>query len=491
MSTYGKYRKWEIIPGALVWATFALAILGSFFAPTAAIVFIIVFDLYWFFRISYFVVYTLASWKTYRKSLKRDWFADLKKQSDWQRLHHMIFLPTYKETLEIIRDTLHSLAASNYPKEKMIIVLAGEARDHDHFQKNASAVKQEFGKTLKKIIVTEHPKDLPDEIPGKGSNLNYSAGEVKLVLEKEFPDIPAEDIIVSSFDVDTTVHPSYFACLSFLYLTSPNPTHASYQPVVLFSNNIWTSRAPIRIAAFGTIFWLFSELARPERLWTFSSHSMPWKMLLDVGFWQKDIVSEDSRIFLQAFLKYHGDYRVIPMHLPVSMDTVVGATYFDSLKALYKQQRRWAWGVEHFPVMVEAFKADPLIPLNKKIKYLVNQIEGMYTWATAPVLIFILGRLPLWVSGSEGSALVQAAPFTLQWIMRLAMAGVFISAILSLTLLPPRPKTVKPSVWIVMLLQWTLLPITFTIFGAAPAVDAQTRLMLGKYLGFNVTKKLR
>jgi hypothetical protein len=68
---------------------------------------------------------------------------------------------------------------------------------------------------------------------------------------------------------------------------------------------------------------------------------------------------------------------------------------------------------------------------------------------------------------------------------------VFVSAVLSLTLLPPRPKSVKPHTWIVMIVQWLLLPITFTIFGALPAIDAQTRLMLGKYLGFNVTRKTR
>jgi len=85
---------------------------------------------------------------------------------------------------------------------------------------------------------------------------------------------------------------------------------------------------------------------------------MPFKALVDVGFWQRDVVSEDSRIFLQCFLKYDGDYRVVPLYVPVSMDAVMAPTWIGSLVNLYKQQRRWAWGVEHFPYLVLNFLAN-------------------------------------------------------------------------------------------------------------------------------------
>jgi hypothetical protein len=74
--------------------------------------------------------------------------------------------------------------------------------------------------------------------------------------------------------------------------------------------------------------------------------------------------------------------------------------------------------------------------------------------------------------------------------MRLSMVGLFVSAGLALTLLPPRPKHYsRPYAAVIFTAQWLLSPVTFVIFGALPALDAQTRLMFGKYLGFNVSQK--
>lgn len=491
MNNYWENRISEIIPGAIIWLTFVLGISLSFIKPLWVIYFIILFDLFWVLRLIYFIFFLLISYKKYRQSAKTDWPAKLRTLPGWEKHYHIIFLPTYGEPLEVLENTFSELTKINYPLDRLIVVLGGEAKKSEDFAPKAKAIKEKYGNTFHKLLITEHEL-ADDEIQGKGSNLNWMGREIKKWVDGQA--IPYEDVIVSSFDCDTVTHPNYFANLTYLYMTVPNPTRASYQPVALFANNMWDARSIVRISAFGTTFWLLSELARPERLWTFASHSMSFKMLTDVGFWQKDIVTEDTRIFLQGLMHYNGDYRVEPIHLPVSMDAVSGSNFWEAAANLYKQQRRWAWGVEHLPYLVKHFRRNKLISLRTKIKFIWNHIEGMYTWAVAPILIFALGYLPL-IVGQEAQvrAIFQNAPYTLQMLMRIAMVGVFVSAILSLTLLPSRPKSAAKHKYLYMLLQWILLPVTFVLFSAFPAIDAQTRLMLGGdwRLGFNVTQKKR
>lgn len=484
------YRRLEFVPSFFVWTTLLGALALSFLRPDLAVFFVIAFDLYWFLRVLYFVIFLTWSWKSHRKALSVDWESKLRKKDDWEKIHHLIFLPTYEESLETIRATMRALIGSAYPSEKMIIVLAGEERaGEEAFLERAETVRKEFGGKFLKFVVTVHPEDIVGDIAGKGSNLHYAGPFARAAVDELGLDY--DDVIVSTFDVDTVAHPQYFAHLALTYLETPDRTRASYQPVVLYSNNIWEANPAVRIASFGTTFWLLSELVRADRLFTFSSHSMPLRALIDVDYWQRDIVSEDSRIFLQCFIRYGGDYRVVPLYVPVSMDAVMAPTGRQSLVNLYKQQRRWAWGVEHFPYLTVNFWKNTRIPRRKRIEKLWLLFEGMYTWATAPILIFFMGWLPLTIAAWTGrqEAVFQNAPFTLQVIMTFAMLGVFASAFLSLPLLPPRPKHVRWHVSLIMLLQWALLPFTFVIFGAIPAVEAQTRLALGKRLGFWVTPK--
>lgn len=488
LTPYRKYRILEMIPGILIWTTFIAGIFFSIYAPLWMIFFAILFDLYWLLRVVYFVIYLSFSWRQYLRDKRVDWMARVQEHDQWRRIKHLIFLPTVDEDIDILRASLDGLVHATYPQSSMVVVLAGEERRKDEFLQKAELLRTEYERFFDAILITIHPKDVPGEIASKGANLHYAGKEAQAYVDQQ--GWSYADVIVSAFDSDTVVHPHYFACLTATYLSHPNPTRSSYQPLALYNNNVWESPSFTRVVANSTTFWLMAELARPKPLWTFSSHSMPFQALVDVGFWQNDIVTEDSRIFLQCFIHYDGEYTVTPMYIPVSMNTAHAGQFWSTVKNLYKQQRRWAWGSEHFPFMIWHFWNSPLP--RKKWRLVFNLAEGMYSWATVPILITVLGYLPLLMLDDvdKASTIAQYTPHILETLMKISMVGIFISAILNVYLLP---TDIPGSRWKkigLMMAQWILLPIVLIAFGSIPATEAQTRLMLGKYLGFDTAKKI-
>jgi hypothetical protein len=491
LSDRQKYRILEIIPGALVWVTLIGLVVLAFTKTLWAIYFIIIFDVYWLTRIIFMLIHLIFAWRKYKKELTKNWLKKLEeeKSGEWEDIYQLIVLPTYTEPYEVLRDTFKVLTKIKYPANRFIIALGGEERDKENFLSHAEKLKAEFGDKFYKLLITVHPSGIPGDLPGKGSNAYYIGKNAQEFLDKE--GIKYERVIVSNFDVDTWPHEHYFSYLTYTFLNHPNRLQSSYQPVAVYNNNIWESPAVIRIVHNSTTFWLLTDLMRPERLFTFSSHSMSFKALVDVGFWQRDIVTEDSRICLQGVVKYDGNYDVVPMYVPVSMNTAYEGSFWGSLKNQYKQIRRWAYGVENFPYLMWNMRKNKNIKLSKKLKYLFVQLEGTYSWATAPLVIFIMGWLPLFIANDQvkETVLAQNAPIALQYLMTISMVGLLFSAILSVLFLPPRPRKHGIYKYLIMFFQWILFPYCMIVFGSVPAIDAQTRLMLGKYMGFNVTKK--
>ncbi|MFH0854604.1 MAG: glycosyltransferase family 2 protein [bacterium] len=495
------HRFYEILPGALIWATFILVIFLSFSKPIWAIIFIIAFDFYWLIKVLYTLIWLLIGWKKYRKEIKIDWFKKLNelklddcpnklKSKNYKDYYHLIFFPTLREPLEIIDNAFKALCDAKYDIKKFIVVLSGEEIDAENYWHIARKIEEKYKDKFFRLIITMH-KIMPGDLQGKGANMHWAGKHAKKLIDEL--GIDYEKIIVSNFDVDTCVHPQYYAYLTLKYLTNCDPLHRSYQPVTLYNNNIWESPFLIRIVHNSTTFWLLTELVRPERLVTFSSHSMSFQALVDVGFWHRDMVSEDSRITWQCIAKYDGNYSVEPMHISVSMDTVYSGKLWSSFKGQYKQHRRWAYGMENFPFIMMNIWNNKKISFSRRCSYAFRQLEGGFSWATAPIIIFLLGILPLHFANQEvkNTVLAQNAPIVLKYLMNSAMIGLVVSAILSAILLPPRPK--KNSYWtyVIMLAQWIAFPFCMIIFGSIPATDAQTRLMIGKYMGFNVTEKGR
>jgi len=221
---------------------------------------------------------------------------------------------------------------------------------------------------------------------------------------------------------------------------------------------------------------------------------MTFQALVDIDFWSTNMVSEDSRIFWHCFLYYRGDYRVEPLYFPVSMDVTMDETIYRTIKSLYKQQRRWGWGVENLPYLIfNTIKNWKELPKARMLNRILVQFYGFHSWATNALIIAVIGWMPMILGGDRFNATVLSGnlPVVTRTLMTIAMVGLVFSAVISTLLLPKVPIKYGFKKRVAMVLQWLILPFTIIIFGAFPALEAQTRLMLGKYMGFFVTPKSR
>jgi len=494
---YKLFRFFEILPGLLSWGTLLGVVFLSWATPVFIAFFIIAFDIYWLLKTVFLSLHLRSSFSIMQQIIKKDWLKALQEDGkdydlSWQEVYHLVVLPMYKESYEVVSGTMESIVASNFPKDKIIVVLATEERGGSQAQQTAEKIEKQYSQYFFKFLRTRHPSDIVGELAGKGSNEVWATKEVKEKIIDPLK-IVYENILVSVLDVDTVIYSEYFGRLTHVFLEAKDRIYCSFQPVPVFNNNIWNAPSFSRVAAQSGTFWHLMQQERPERLATFSSHAMNFKTLTEMGFWSVKNVSEDSRIFWQALLFYDAKYKVVPLYYPVSMDANLAETWLKTMINVYKQQRRWGWGAENIPYVLFGFYHNKNIPLKTKLFWAFNHLEGFWSWGTNALIIFLLGWLPLYLGGQTFNVTLLSynLPQVTRVIMTLAMIGLVSSAIYGTIMLPPRPQNQQPYKYLFMALQWALMPITIILFGSIPGLEAQTRLMFGRYMGFWVTPKVR
>ncbi len=486
---YVLYRLLEILPATLSWGTLLGVVLLSLYASVLAAYLIIAFALYWLLKTVYLSVHLRHNWKRLLHNMKLDW-AERISNLRHEHLRHLVVLPYYKETLETVEASIEALSKTNGDKKKILVVLAAEERAGSGALDIANTLMTQYKGVFGGMVVTVHPNGVPGEMSGKGSNISYATEEAQRRL-LDSQNIPYENVIVSAFDVDSIVYPKYFQCLTWYFLTSEDPYYVSYQPVPLYNNNIWTAPALARVVAVSSSFWQMIQQERPEKLATFSSHSVSLLALRRVNYWQRNMVSEDSRIFWNLFFKSGGRHRVIPMAYPISMDANYTISFWRTMFNIYRQHRRWTWGVENVPYIIFQSMYAHSIPLKKRLRAVFVQVEGFWSLATHPLILLLLGWLPI-ILGDRAfqvTVLSYNMPIAARTVLTFAMFGLIVSAAVSLSLLPTRPSNIAKTKVVSQILQWILVPFTMVIFSAIPGLESQTRLAFGRHLGFWVTPK--
>jgi len=522
----GWYRFFEILPGSLSWFMLSFPLILSLINVTVASVFILAYLLIFFARSVGVNLRALQGYKTMELHKKLPW-SDMLVELESGKLmdnhanrplwHYdnvkrlqgkmpvmqpteiinVVMIATYNETREVIEPTIKSVLDSEYDMKQVILMLAYEERGGPDVEKQSkSLIKQYSGEFLHAMAV-KHPSDIPGEIRGKGGNITYAARQLQTYLEGQ--GIDPLNVVVTTLDADNRPHPKYLAALSYIYAIYPDPEHISVQPISVYNNNIWDAPAPMRVIATGNTFFNIVLSHRPHMLRNFSAHAQGMKGLIETDFWSVRTIVEDGHQFWRSYFRFDGNYRVLPLYVPIYQDAVLADGYFKTMKAQFVQLRRWTYGASDIAyVVTHGFFMKNKVPRYDLITKTARLIEGHVTWAVGPLISLTAGFIPALISNDAVSFInlpfdeiaALQLPQIVSRIQTIALIGLLGSLFVCFKTLPPKPARYKRHRSLFMLVQWVYLPVTTICYGSVAALNSQTRLMFGKYLDkFDVTEK--
>jgi len=409
-----------------------------------------------------------------------------------QDLYHLVVVPVANESSEIIEQTLDALLATRYPDERLLVCLSFEARSREWDDARIAAITSGYADRFGMLLTTRHPDCRPGEGRVKGANITWGATVARTELQVR--GIDDHHVVVSAFDCDTRPAAHYFQVLSYTFLTNPNRDVDSYQPILLFHNNVWDVPAPSRLVGYIASMWTMVDSTRPGRLRIFSSHAMGMRALVRVGFWATNVIPDDSRQYWRMYFATDGRATTRPLHTPVYLDAVHAASYLDSLAEQYRQIRRWSYGVIDFPYIMGQNLTNGRIPWGPKLVQTYRQLAVFHQWAITPLLL-ILAR---WLVSRLEPVLQTSRLTSIDVIGRvyaltplITVVSMLVGVGVALALLPKRPVGRTQAAYLKLACEWLLLPIVVPLFFCLPAIDAQLRLAARRYLGFRVTVKNR
>lgn len=476
-------RALEILTGLTPWLIMAFLLAGSFWRPDIVAYFIIVFNVYWLYRSLQLAIFATTGYLNIKATQQTDWQKKLPPRH--KQIINVVIIPNVKEPVELLERNLNSLLQQKFPRQNIVVVLAMEKRIGEIAYQRAACLLEKYQGKFGKILATFHELQ-PGETVGKHSNEAYAAKVIKKILVDE-EKIPIENILITTSDIDSVFPPQYFSLLTYKFLHSPTRFQEFYQAPLFMYNNIHRVPLAIRLPAIMSGIYFLAILQKySQRFVNFSTYSLSLKLLHEVGYWDLDVIPEDAHLFYKSYFAKKGQIRVVPLFLPITIDAAEAETLWKTYYNSYQQNKRWAWGVVDIPYVIKNFFLHPEIPLWNKISRLSLALEWHFSWSTAWFLITLGATIPTLVNPAFAqTALGYNLPRTSSLILTICLIGLVAVIVYDLLLRKKIHHLFNPFVY----LQWLFLPLVGLIFGALPGLEAQTRLMLGKYLGYHVTEK--
>ena len=484
----------EIIPPLSAIFLISMPFWGAIFFPVQLAYFIIFFDVYWFYQSANLAYCAFISSRKIKAAEKQDWVSLVEVLPNFEKLHHAIIIPTYKESIEKIKETIDSIASQTFSTKKIHIFVAFEERELEAKDKSVELTR-EYKSSFGGFYSTFHP-DNALEVKGKSSNQAYAAKFAnEALIENPIrraqggEKIDVNFLTVSSVDADAIFDKQFIACLSYKFLSSTDPYHTFWQSANVAYNNFWQVPSFIRIIAFFSSLWRISLLVQGLRLIPNSVYSLSFKLLKDIDYWDTDVIPEDYRIFFKAFFDSRGKVNVEPIFLKTSMDSPYSGSYFKSLLNKYNQERRWSWGISDDAVYIKWWILAREVPFWKKTYLVANVVMDHILWPVNWYIITISANLivflnPVFSRTSLGYNLPRMSGF----ILTLCLLALFVLIYVDFDM-RTRKANVSRFRQFIFPLEFVLMPISGFFLSSLPALISHIQLIMGKRLEYKVTEK--
>lgn len=484
-------RALEIVPGIITWTFIFSPIWAGLFFPEAMAYVVIFFALYWFFQSARIGRGIIVSYKQLKKDTQRNWLADCKKLKDFEKVQHLIIIPTYKEPLHTLERTLEGFKKQTFPNDRMHVVIAQEEREGAPGRRKMEALIRKFGNDFAHLWATYHP-DIFGEVKGKSSNMAWAGKWAKKKMVDELG-YDLDYILLSANDADSIFHHRHLSCVTYKFLSLPkNGQHLKFfQAAIVFYNNLWKVPLPVRIRSATSSVIEVGRLASPQDMHPFSAYTVPLRTVHQADYWATDVVPEDYDLFYRCFFTHQGKMDVEPIFLFARQDAAESPTFWGTIKSHYSQVRRWAYGVSADPYVVKECLKHPEIPLSTRIYRLVLLVDAHFFWAAKSFIPFGSFVALLVNPTFSQTVLAHNLPRVASTLFRSCFIFTLALIAVDITIRPQHPKNYgRAKLLFLSLFDWFLSPIVGLLFSVVPAIDAHTRLMLGKYLAYEVTEKV-
>lgn len=469
------------------WVLITMPLWLSPFHPAVVAYFIIAFDLYFLYKALTTSYYAVLSYKEILLTSRVNFAKKIIKNKKSVEIKHFIIVPNYQEPLHKLISTINSFVGSDYPYKNLYLVLAFETRETEA-QKKAVTLKEKYGNKFADILITYHPIKA-DEVPGKASNQAYAAKIIEQYVEKRNWEL--ENTLLTICDADSHPDKNYFSYLTFEYLRDKNRIYHFYWAPVLLYNNFWQLPFLLRIQATLSSILRLAFLSQRDKLIQISTYSTNLWLLKKIHYWDVDIIPEDWHIYYQAFFTLGEKIETKPLYTIVNGDAVYSGGLMKTFKNRYEQEKRWAWGVSDIGYTLKKFFTTPHINPIVKLRRIFYLAETHLLWTTSFFLLTISASIPplinpIFKRTVLGFLLPQLSGLILTMSSLMLVLYVYLDYKLRQKVNQPTKLQSFPFLFI----QWYLLPIVSFFFSSLPALEAHTRLLLGKKIKYKVTEKV-